>query len=88
MFNALLQSDYCKVQAVDLVPRATISSWPGTTLNLLKFPILNPNTKKRMLRMKRLQNEQIAKLSESQYRDYQLKHTKNMKYAILEGGRE
>ena len=85
MFNALLQSDYCKVQAIDLVPRATISSWPGTTLNLLKFPILNPNAKKRRLRMQRLQEEQICKMSESQCRDYQLKMTQNMKYAILEG---
>lgn len=36
MFNTLLQSDYCKVKAVDLVQRATTSLWPGTTLNLLK----------------------------------------------------
>lgn len=36
MFNTLLQSDYCKIQAVDLVQRATTSPWPGTTLNLLK----------------------------------------------------
>lgn len=43
LFNCLLQSDYCKVQAVDLVQRATTSIWPGTTLNLLKFPILRPS---------------------------------------------
>lgn len=36
MFNSLLQSDYCKIKAVDLVQRATTSPWPGTTLNLLK----------------------------------------------------
>ncbi|CAG2066727.1 unnamed protein product, partial [Timema podura] len=36
LFNALLQSDYCKVKAVDLIQRATTSPWPGTTLNLLK----------------------------------------------------
>lgn len=43
LFNVLLQSDYCKIQAVDLVQRATTSLWPGTTLNLLKFPILRPS---------------------------------------------
>lgn len=36
MFNTLLQSDYCKIKAIDLVQRATTSPWPGTTLNLLK----------------------------------------------------
>lgn len=39
LFNALLQSDYCKVKAVDLIQRATTSPWPGTTLNLLKVMI-------------------------------------------------
>lgn len=43
LFNTLLQSDYCKIKAVDLVQRATTSLWPGTTLNLLKFPILRPS---------------------------------------------
>jgi ribosome biogenesis GTPase A len=37
LFNALLQSDYCKVKAVDLIQRATTSPWPGTTINLLKL---------------------------------------------------
>ena len=36
LFNVFLQSDLCKVQAVDLIQRATVSAWPGTTLNLLK----------------------------------------------------
>jgi ribosome biogenesis GTPase A len=39
LFNALLQSDYCKVQAVDLIQRATTSLWPGTTISLLKVTI-------------------------------------------------
>ncbi|CAI5796790.1 oxide-associated 1 [Podarcis lilfordi] len=42
LFNALLHSDYCKSRASDVINRATISPWPGTTLNLLKFPIINP----------------------------------------------
>ncbi|XP_061643466.1 nitric oxide-associated protein 1 isoform X2 [Phyllopteryx taeniolatus] len=49
LFNALLQSDYCKSGASDIVGKATISPWPGTTLNLLKFPIINP-TPYRMFR--------------------------------------
>lgn len=39
LFNALLQSDLCAVRENDLIQRATTSLWPGTTLNLLKFPI-------------------------------------------------
>jgi len=40
LFNTLIQSDLCKVQAVDLMQRATVSEWPGTTLNLLKVTIV------------------------------------------------
>lgn len=40
LFNALLGSDYCKVEATDLIQRATTCPWPGTTLKMLKFPIL------------------------------------------------
>lgn len=34
LFNALISSDFCKTQAIDLLERATVSAWPGTTLNL------------------------------------------------------
>ncbi len=34
LFNALISSDFCKTQASDLLERATVSAWPGTTLNL------------------------------------------------------
>lgn len=34
LFNALINSDFCKVQAIDVLERATVSPWPGTTLNL------------------------------------------------------
>ncbi|XP_076640449.1 nitric oxide-associated protein 1 [Colletes latitarsis] len=85
MFNTLLNSDYCKVQAIDLIQRATISPWPGTTLNLLKFPILNPTNKKRVARTLRLEKEQIYKQIESSYKNDQFKDTKKMNYATLEG---
>lgn len=57
LFNALLQSDYCKVHAVDIVQRATVSRWPGTTLNLLKFPINRPSGWKIYQRTRRLKSE-------------------------------
>lgn len=60
LFNALLQSDYCKVQAADIMKRATVSRWPGTTLNLLKFPINRPSEHKIIQRSIRLKS--VAKL--------------------------
>lgn len=39
LFNVLMQTDLCLLRDSDLVTRATTSLWPGTTLNLLKFPI-------------------------------------------------
>ncbi|XP_071875890.1 nitric oxide-associated protein 1 [Bombus fervidus] len=84
LFNTLLNSDYCKVQAIDLVQRATVSAWPGTTLNLLKFPILNPTEEKRWLRTVRLSRERFYRIQESHYKNYQFKVTKNMKFATLE----
>ncbi|XP_011055790.1 PREDICTED: nitric oxide-associated protein 1 [Acromyrmex echinatior] len=84
LFNALLQSDYCKVQAVDLIQRATISPWPGTTLNLLKFPILNPKRKRLYLRALRLKMEQRHKHAEEKSRIGQFEMTRNLKYATLQ----
>ncbi|XP_077429492.1 nitric oxide-associated protein 1 [Vanacampus margaritifer] len=55
LFNALLQSDYCKSRASDLIGKATVSPWPGTTLNLLKFPIINPTPYRMFRRHRRLE---------------------------------
>ncbi|NXX86088.1 NOA1 protein, partial [Urocolius indicus] len=57
LFNTLLRSDYCKSRAFDIVKRATVSSWPGTTLNLLKFPIINPTCDRIFRRQERLKEE-------------------------------
>ncbi|XP_015226986.1 PREDICTED: nitric oxide-associated protein 1 [Cyprinodon variegatus] len=54
LFNALLESDYCKSRAAEVLNKATISPWPGTTLNLLKFPIINPTPYRMFRRQKRL----------------------------------
>ncbi|XP_025423199.1 nitric oxide-associated protein 1 [Sipha flava] len=66
MFNTLLQSDYCKVKAVDLVQRATTSPWPGTTLNLLKFPIMRPSNWRLYMRTQRLMSESKERVLEQQ----------------------
>ena len=42
LFNTLLDSDLCKVTALSLVQKAMTSPVPGTTLNLLKFPLSRP----------------------------------------------
>uniref|UniRef100_A0A8C4Q3I1 Nitric oxide associated 1 n=1 Tax=Eptatretus burgeri TaxID=7764 RepID=A0A8C4Q3I1_EPTBU len=57
LFNTLLESDYCKSKAPDIIQRATTSTWPGTTLNLLKFPIINPLPYRVFQRLRRLRQE-------------------------------
>ncbi|KAK3735695.1 hypothetical protein RRG08_020399 [Elysia crispata] len=61
LFNALLASDYCKSSARNLIERATVSVWPGTTLNLLKFPIMRPSHRVHALRQIRLKQELAQK---------------------------
>jgi len=57
LFNSLLSSDYCKSSARDFIKRATTCVWPGTTLNLLRFPILYPARYKLLQREKRLKQQ-------------------------------
>ncbi|XP_021117968.1 nitric oxide-associated protein 1 isoform X2 [Heterocephalus glaber] len=57
LFNTLLESDYCTAKGAEAIDRATISPWPGTTLNLLKFPICNPTPYRMFERQKRLKND-------------------------------
>ncbi|XP_063390538.1 nitric oxide-associated protein 1-like isoform X1 [Cydia fagiglandana] len=72
LFNALLQSDYCKVHAVDIIKRATVSRWPGTTLNLLKFPINRPSGWKMYERANRLRSQSKLMKIEKEIRKAQL----------------
>lgn len=37
LFNMLLESDYCKSRASDVIHKATISPWPGPLVSLLLF---------------------------------------------------
>ncbi|XP_066576559.1 nitric oxide-associated protein 1 [Amia ocellicauda] len=57
LFNTLLESDYCKSKAPEVIQKATISRWPGTTLNLLKFPIINPTPYRMFRRSERLKGD-------------------------------
>lgn len=63
LFNTLLESDYCIAKGSEAIDRATISPWPGTTLNLLKFPICNPTPYRMFQRHKRL-NKDATKTEE------------------------
>ncbi|CAG7831862.1 unnamed protein product, partial [Allacma fusca] len=85
LFNTFLQSDLCKIQAVDLVQRATVSQWPGTTLNLLKFPIMNRDGWRIHLRNERLKSWKEEEAAEKKLREFHLKETGNSAYASLIG---
>lgn len=54
LFNNLLQTELCRLRENDLIQRATTSPWPGTTLNLLKFPIRPLPAWEREIRRRRL----------------------------------
>ncbi|XP_058444789.1 nitric oxide-associated protein 1 [Malaya genurostris] len=85
LFNALLKSDLCKVQASDLVRRATASPWPGTTLRMLKFPILRASDYRLYLRTKRLQSDRVKQIEEEKLRKHQAKGTGIIKHETLIG---
>uniref|UniRef100_A0A8C3T3C1 Nitric oxide associated 1 n=1 Tax=Chelydra serpentina TaxID=8475 RepID=A0A8C3T3C1_CHESE len=77
LFNTLLQSDYCKSRTPEVINRATISPWPGTTLNLLKFPIINPTSDRLFRRQERLKAD--AEKTEEQLSDDEQKFLKCLK---------
>lgn len=54
LFNVLMQTDLSALRNCDLMARATTSIWPGTTLNLLKFPIRKLAAWEQKLRTNRL----------------------------------
>lgn len=85
LFNALLQSDFCKVQAIDLIQRATTSPWPGTTLSLLKFPLTNPNKWRVYERTKRLMAQNESKVWNEQFLKHQYSISKDFRLATLQG---
>ena len=85
LFNQLLSSDYCRTLASDAITKATTSFWPGTTLNMLKFPINFMTRSKHRIRAKRV-NEDIAMFEKIEMTRYNLyKKTYNLKHAEFIG---
>ncbi|XP_066144077.1 nitric oxide-associated protein 1 isoform X1 [Euwallacea fornicatus] len=85
LFNLLLKSDFCKIQAADLIQKATTSPWPGTTLNLLKFPITKFSGYRLHARNKRLEKlREIEKRAEQVSKEALLSYNK-AKYATPMG---
>lgn len=85
LFNALLRSDYCKSEASDLVQRATACPWPGTTLRMLKFPILRPSDHRVYLRTQRLISERGELYAQEKLRRDAAISTKKTEHATLIG---
>nr|CAD2202996.1 unnamed protein product [Meloidogyne enterolobii] len=85
LFNTLIQSDLCKVRAMDLVERVTTSIWPGTTLSLLKFPLMNPTPQRMEMRRKRLISLNSWRSKEEFVRKSFYEKTSDTKYAVLQG---
>lgn len=85
LFNAFLRSDFCKSEASEIVQRATASPWPGTTIRLLKFPILRPSDHRLYRRMLRLKQERHINMEENQLRQLQANNSKKREYATLIG---
>ncbi|UJR29207.1 hypothetical protein I4U23_010421 [Adineta vaga] len=63
LFNSLIDSDLCHIHALDCIQRATVSNLPGTTMNVLRFPIQLRTGKNQFMRAERLkereENEKI-----------------------------
>ncbi|KAF4013008.1 hypothetical protein G4228_004591 [Cervus hanglu yarkandensis] len=88
LFNTLLESDYCIAKGAEAIDRATISPWPGTTLNLLKFPICNPTPYRMFQRQKRLKRDATeAEENLSQQEQNKLNLLKKHGYLVGKVGR-
>ncbi|XP_055852770.1 nitric oxide-associated protein 1 [Episyrphus balteatus] len=85
LFNILLNSDYCKLEATDLVKKATTCPWPGTTLQMLKFPIQRPSDYRVYHRFRRLFSERAQRAAEDKLRRDQANETGSIKHATLVG---
>ncbi|KAI6172438.1 hypothetical protein M3Y98_00973200 [Aphelenchoides besseyi] len=85
LFNTFIQSDLCKIRAIDLVDRVTTSVWPGTTLSLLKFPVMTPSPRRLELRRRRLLSHMAWAKKERAFQYKLFKETVNPKYLTLTG---
>merc|ERR1719188_1210312 len=85
IFNQLLSSDMCKVKALGKVEKAIMSPIPGTTLNLLKFPIMRPDPSRIYQRMTRLQGDRHVFQKRERERLQRLAETRDRKHAVVSG---
>ena len=85
IFNQLLSSDLCKVQALGKVEKAIMSPIPGTTLNLLKFPVMRPDPSRLYQRQTRLRGDEQVFRKREQERLQMLAKTKDRRHAVLSG---
>lgn len=85
LFNKLLDSDLCKIKAIGKVEKAMTSPVPGTTLNLLKFPVMKPDPSRLFMRSNRLKRTMRLFNMWEKERFEKLRETKNVKYSILRG---
>ncbi|XP_073845021.1 nitric oxide-associated protein 1-like [Musca autumnalis] len=85
LFNILLNSDYSRPQVSDLIPKATTCPWPGTTLQMLKFPIYRPSEIRIFQRFKRLQSEKFAKAEMAKLRLEKARKTGNIEDVVPMG---
>uniref|UniRef100_A0A1I8BCJ7 G domain-containing protein n=1 Tax=Meloidogyne hapla TaxID=6305 RepID=A0A1I8BCJ7_MELHA len=65
--------------------KSTTSIWPGTTLSLLKFPLMNPTPQRMEMRRKRLIDLQAWRSKEEYVRKAFYERTFDTKYAVLQG---
>lgn len=85
LFNILLNSDYCRPEASELVRKATTCAWPGTTLQMLKFPILRPSDIRVYQRYNRLFSERNQRAALDKLRQDQAKESGSVSAAQLIG---
>lgn len=85
LFNILLNSDYCRPEATELVRKATTCAWPGTTLQMLRFPILRPSDSRVYTRFKRLLMEREPRAAQEKLRREQAKESGSQTSAQLIG---
>ncbi|CAF0711988.1 unnamed protein product [Adineta steineri] len=58
LFNSLIDSDLCHIHALDCIQRATVSNLPGTTMNVVRFPIQLRTGKNQFMRTERLKERE------------------------------
>lgn len=82
LFNVLMQTDLCAYREADLITRATTSLWPGTTLNLLKFPVNKLRGWEMEMRLRRLKMNEKNDIAERRLK-WTMHRQAQPQYALL-----